>query len=458
MNIRAKLTLQFSIIVASILLLFSLSVYLLSDNYRREEFYSRLVSRAITTVRLLVTVKEVDYDLLRIIDQNSIHQIFEEKVLVFNDSNELIYTSLDDFPLLYSDSLIAHVRQQKKVEYTVNDREAVGIVYSAAGEEFVVIASAYDRYGRSKLRNLGQVLIAGLVLGIGIIFLAGRIFAQQALRPLVIMNAEVASITAGNLNQRIPGGDQRDEIGQLAQNFNRMLERLEAAFAIQQQFVSNASHELRTPLAAISSQLQATLSKERSGAAYRKVLQSLVEDARTLTELTNGLLVLAQSGIDKQREFFKPVRVDEIIFSAQTELLKSNPKYQFQIEYAQFPKDDSDLQILGNEQLLKTAFLNFMDNACKFSADHSVHVIVGFPKEGAIEICFADKGPGIHPEEQMKIFDPFYRASESSSRVRGHGIGLSLCHRIVQLHKGSIRLESKVGEGTQFYVTFQTEG
>jgi signal transduction histidine kinase len=239
---------------------------------------------------------------------------------------------------------------------------------------------------------------------------------------------------------------------------NLMLERLEAAFAIQQQFVSNASHELRTPLAAISSQLQATLSKERSGAGYRKVLQSLVEDARTLTELTNGLLVLAQSGIDKQRAFFKPVRVDEIIFSAQTELLKSNPTYQFQIEYAQFPTDDSALQILGNDQLLRTAFLNFMDNACKFSPDHSVHVIVGFPKDGTIEICFADKGPGIHPEEQTKIFDPFYRASETSSRVRGHGIGLSLCARIVQLHKGNIRLESQLGEGSRFYVGFQTGG
>jgi hypothetical protein len=158
-----------------------------------------------------VTVKEVDYNLLRIIDQNSIHQLFEEKLLVFNESNEMIYSSLDDFPLIYSDSLIAHVRTQKRVEYTVNNREAVGIVYTAAGEKFVVIASAFDRYGRSKLQNLGQVLIAGLILGIGIIILAGRIFAQQALRPLAIMNAEVASITAGSLNQRIPGGEQRDE-------------------------------------------------------------------------------------------------------------------------------------------------------------------------------------------------------------------------------------------------------
>jgi len=331
------------------------------------------------------------------------------------------------------------------------------MAYPSADGKFVVIASAFDRYGRSKLRNLGQVLLAGLVLGIGIIVLAGRIFAQQALRPLAIMNAEVASITAGSLNQRIPGGEQRDEIGQLAQNFNLMLARLEASFAIQQQFVSNASHELRTPLAAISSQLQATLGKARKPDEYQEVLQSLVEDTHTLTELTNGLLVLAQSGIDKQREFFKAVRVDEIIFSAQTDLLKNHPEYQFQIEYAQFPEDDQSLHVLGNEQLLKTAFLNFMDNACKFSKDHSVHVTVGFPVAGIIEICFADEGPGIHPDEQSKIFDPFYRASNTPSGVRGHGIGLSLCHRIVQLHKGTVHLNSTIGTGSRFYVRFHNE-
>ncbi|MBL7775286.1 MAG: hypothetical protein JNK89_04745, partial [Saprospiraceae bacterium] len=174
MNIRARLTLQFSLIVASILVLFSLSVYVLSANYRRDEFYSRLESRAITTARLLVSVKEVDKDLLRIIDQNSIHQIFEEKVLVFDSRDTLVYASLDDFPLRYDRALLHEIRRQKKMEFVEKDREIIGLSYAAQGGKFVVLASAYDRYGRSKLRNLGQVLIAGLLLGIGIIFLAGR--------------------------------------------------------------------------------------------------------------------------------------------------------------------------------------------------------------------------------------------------------------------------------------------
>lgn len=454
MNIRAKLTLRFSVIVASILILFSLAVYFLSDIYRREEFYTRLESRAITTGRLIVKVNEVDMDLLRIIDQHSIHALFEEKVMVFDGNNSLIYNGLDDFSISYTPELLNNIRQKGKIEYTENDREVVGIRYTEANANLAIISSAYDRYGRSKLKNLGQVLVAGLVLGIGIILLSGRIFAQQALRPLARMNDEITKISAGSLNQRVAEGESNDEIAQLARNFNLMLERLEAAFAIQQQFVTNASHELRNPLAAITSQLQSTLSKPRSSEEYQEVLKSVFDDTRTLVELTNGLLILAQSGIENQRNFFQPVRVDEVIFSAQTELSKNFPQYHFQIGYSELPDDDNALKIMGIEQLLKTAFLNFMDNACKFSPDHSVQVLVSFPKSAMIEICFGDRGPGIPAQAREKIFDPFFRVPETPSSAKGHGIGLSLCLRIVQLHGGSIRLDTAPGKGSRFFVSF----
>lgn len=454
MNIRAKLTLRFSIIVASILSLFSLSVYLLSDLYRQEEFYNRLESRAITTARLLMKVSEIDRNLLRIIDQNSIHALFEEKVLVFDATGKLIYSSLDDFPISYTPDLLHRIQRQSRVEYTENDREVVGIKFTEAEGDVIVIASAYDRYGRSKLRNLGQVLLIGLFLGIGIIVITGRIFAHQALRPLIRINAEVANISAGSLDQRVYEGDKHDEFAQLAENFNQMLERLQAAFAIQQQFVSNASHELRNPLAAITSQIQATLSKTRSPGEYQEVLKSLFDDTRSLVSMTNGLLVLAQSGNEQQRKFFQPVRIDEVIFAAQTELGKAFPAYHFQVEFGTLPREDSDLMVMGSEQLLKTAFINLMDNACKFSPDQMVQVTMNFSDTGAIDICFADRGPGIPAAEQTKIFDPFYRASNTPAAIAGHGIGLSLCARIVQLHNGSIRLDSAPGAGSRFYVTF----
>ncbi|MFM7152915.1 MAG: ATP-binding protein [Bacteroidota bacterium] len=456
MNIRTKLTLRFSIIVATILVVFSASIYYLSAEYRREEFYSRLESRAITTARLFVSVQEVDNKLLRIIDRNSIHAMFQEKVLVFNELNKVVYSSLDDFTVDYSDSLINEVKRREKVEYSKNGNEFVGITYSAGDRKFVVIASAYDRYGNSKLNNLAHVLWAGLFVGLLSTVLFGVVFSKLVLTPLARMNAEVSGISAGNLSRRIDEGNKRDEIAQLAINFNKMLERIEAAFNIQRQFVSSASHELRTPLNAISSQLQLLLSQRRSPEEYEKALNSLLEDARALVNLTNGLLNLAQFNIDRQRDQFRPVRVDEVLFTAQQELGKSRPNYHFQIEYGTMPDEESKLQIKGDETLLKTAFLNLMDNACKFSEDKSVKITF-IARRNSIEISFEDKGIGIPQEDQKKIFMPFFRGGNARAHTQGHGIGLSLSHRIVQLHGGTIEIHSTVGQGSDFRVNFSTK-
>jgi signal transduction histidine kinase len=456
MNIRTKLTLRFSIIVATILITFSASIYYLSAEYRKEEFYSRLESRAITTARLFVSVQEVDNKLLRIIDRNSIHAMFQEKVLVFNESNQVVYSSLDDFTVDYSDSLINQIRGRKKVEYSKDGNEFVGIAYSAGNKEFVVVASAYDRYGNSKLNNLAHVLWAGLIVGLLSTVLFGVVFSRLVLYPLARMNAEVSGISAGSLSRRIDEGNKRDEIAQLAINFNKMLERIESAFNIQRQFVSSASHELRTPLNAISSQLQLLLSQRRTSEEYEKALNSLLDDARALVNLTNGLLNLAQFNIDRQRDQFRPVRVDEILFAAQQELGKSRPNYHFQIEYGIMPDEESQLQIKGDETLLKTAFLNLMDNACKFSEDHSVKITF-IAKYNSIEIIFQDKGIGISEEDQKKIFMPFFRGSNARNHIQGHGIGLALSHRIVQLHGGDIYIHSIVGEGSDIRVIFSTK-
>lgn len=230
-----------------------------------------------------------------------------------------------------------------------------------------------------------------------------------------------------------------------------MLHRLETAFGMQQQFVSSASHELRNPLASITSQLQMMLEKRRTEEEYEQSLRSLLEDTQTLVALTNGLLLLAQSDIDKQRLLFTRVRVDEILFAAQNELRKAQPNYHFIVEYDAFPEEESFLSIKGNEHLLKTAFLNIMDNACKFSPDHTVNIRIG-QESNFIHISFKDNGEGIAKEEQKLIFTPFFRGKHATSNVPGYGIGLALCQRIVQFHQGSITLDPIPGPGSQFTI------
>ena len=451
MNIRLKLTIRFAVIVASILSLFSIAVYVLSEDYRREDFFTRLESRAITTARLLVSVQEISTDLLKIIDKNSIYALIQEQILIYDSADNLIYSTIDASNVVTDYEILNRVRRDWKLEFTENDREAVGLRYSDVSGEYVVIASAFDKYGRNKLSNLRNVLAIGFIIGLGIIFLAGNIFAGQVLMPLAKINADISTITAGNLSQRIDEGNGRDEIARLGINFNQMLERLESAFDVQQQFVSNASHELRTPLAAMRGQLQTVLDKDRASGEYRQVLQSIFEDTDALVQLTNGLLNLAQSGVDRQKSYFVPVRVDEVLYSAQQELGKNHKKYQFQINYQNLPDDETALTVMGNEQMLRTVFLNLMDNACKFSPNHTVITRIDFPPK-SVKIQFHDQGIGILPDEQTKIFQPFIRGSNVEPGMKGYGIGLPLCQRIIQLHGGQISVESTPGKGSIFQV------
>jgi len=457
MNILTKLTLRFTIITASILVVFSLSIFVFSARFRTAEFYDRLESRATTTARLLVTVQEVDKSLLRIIDKNSLPALPQEQVLVFDEKDELYYSSIENPSISYTPAFLDKVRREGKVFYKTGEIEQIGFNYSGDGkEQYVVLAAAYDRFGRRKLANLRTILLVGLLVGIGIIVPAGWLYSQQALAPLANMNNQVASINAGNLNRRLDEGNRTDEIARLAMNFNLMLERLETAFEVQQSFVANASHELRTPLAAMRSQLQVILSKDRSANEYRATLQSLLDDTDAFARLTTGLLHLAQSNMDNQRFRFTPCRADEVLFTAMEELAKLHPEYHFQMDYESLSDEESALTVLGNEQLLTIAFLNFMDNACKFSPDRMVHIsFSSMPNQ--LEIKFNDNGIGIPVGEQSKIFNPFYRAANAQGVAKGHGIGLSLCQKIVLLHNGEIELKSSPGKGSTFIVNLPTE-
>jgi signal transduction histidine kinase len=451
MNILTRLTLRFFLIVASIMILFSLAVYTLSAEYREEEFYGRLEKRALTTARLLLNVEEVNKDLLRIIDKYTVPALPQEEILVFDKYHHLVYCSVDTPAQKIGIDILNKIKKEERVRFFEGETEQFGVLYQQGNEEFIAVASAYDRYGLNKLRNLKMILISGLFVGSVIVVVAGHWFASRALSPLSRMNSRISKITAGNLSERIDEGNKKDEIARLAMNFNRMLQRLETAFETQQSFVSNASHELRTPLAVMRSQLQVILEKNRTPEEYRTVLQSLLDDTASFTQLTNGLLALAQSGVINPNTHFKPLRVDEVLFTAQEELASRKSGYHFQFDYETLPDNESALIVNGNEQLLNTAFTNFMDNSCKFSPDSAVHVAL-FSQQRQVEIRFKDRGIGIPESEREKIFFPFYRAVNAQNMARGHGIGLSLCKRIIELHGGSILVECPSDSGSVFKV------
>ena len=451
MQIRTKIAIQFSIIVATILAIFSLAIYYLSENYRQQEFYNSLKDRALTTAQLLIKEKEIDKKLLKVIDKNTLTTLYAVKVLVFNEEDKLLYANIDAETIYYSPELLKQIRKEKFIETSDWGDQVVGMVYKdEKNNDLVVLASANDTYGQAKLENIKNTLLTGFLFGISITIVFGFIFASQSLRPISEMNQEISNISAYNLQQKLKTGNNKDEIAQLAINFNAMLERLKKSFELQRSFVSNASHELRTPLAAVKSEIQVALEKERSSAEYQQVLNSLLVDNQRLIKLTNGLLQLAKSENQDSRVTMGLVRVDELLFEVQEEILQQHADYQVVIDFEEIPEDDAMVSVHGNEPLLKTLFTNLFDNACKYSDLHKAEVKITFDKKDCI-VSVKDEGIGIPQQEIDRIFEPFYRTQNATTFV-GHGIGLSICRRIVDMHNGKIKVQSKVNEGSIFTI------
>ncbi len=301
-----------------------------------------------------------------------------------------------------------------------------------------------------KLRNLKFTLIISFFIASIFIYIAGYFFASKALKPVSDLVDEVEEITATNLDLRINEGNGQDEIAELAITFNAMLNRLERSFDAQKEFVSNISHELRTPLTAMLTELQVSIEKERSNESYKASIVHAINDAQKLVRLSNSLLDLAKANYDHTEIGFNEFRLDEILVDARNDVLRNHPEYRINIIFEQEIEDDDFISVLGNEYLLKVAFMNLLENGCKFSEEKESSVAITYLSDKTI-LRFQDNGIGISEDELPKIFTPFYRGGDKKF-AGGNGIGLSLTQKIIDLHKGTISVSSQIEKGTLFTV------
>lgn len=444
MTIRTRITLQFSVFTSLILILFSVIIYILFSNFRHEEFIGRLKDKALNSVKLLADVDEVNHELLKIIDRNAVNPMPREKVVIIDFKDRIVYSSPGAEGTQIDKSLLDQIRLENTVQFSEHQAEGIGILFKGKYDHYVVVASAFDQYGLTKLNYLRNILLISDVVAIILIALIGLFFSKQALQPLSKVVSQIDKITATNLNLRVQHTNSQDEIAQLATKFNKMLERLHAAFAVQRSFVANASHELRTPLTTLTGQLEVTLMNEVSNET-RLIVEPLLQEIRDLNKLSNGLLELTQANQDLSEISLTTVRIDDLMGSAQAEISRRNKNFKLILHFNEFP-EESWLLIEGNEQLLRSAIINVIENACKYSTDKSAFVQLSFDNKN-ICIQVIDNGIGIPAEQIEFIFEPFFRSPNAKS-FNGHGIGLTLTKKIIEIHNGTITVTSKVGAGT----------
>lgn len=454
MQIRTRLTIQFSLLVSGILLVTFFAIYYFTYNNVTEDFYDRLRSKAKSTAELLLKVPQVNTEVLRALEGSNRDLIYNENILIFDEKNRLIYTNTNAVTksIHVSNYWLDEIRKSGEIRYTDGDYKVVGLYYKYPFNRAVVMLGAQDLYGQANLSNLNTLLTVLYLIVTAIVGLAGWVFAKRALRPISkVMNA-VEGILPQKLDTRLEIPNQKDEIGRLSTTFNKLLDRIETAFQMQKIFVANVSHELKNPLTKIRSQLEVSMLKERSTNDYQVTIQSVLEDVQELAQLSNTLLELAKVSEDQRDLLTEIVRIDDLLWDCRQSLSQANPAYNIQLNLDELPEDDTWLEIAGNSTLLKTAFLNLMDNACKFSDNQMVQITLNasFKK---LNLRFADNGKGIPVQDQNLIFQPFYRG-DNTANVKGYGIGLSLVERIVKLHNGYVSIQTNQPKGTTFIIDF----
>jgi signal transduction histidine kinase len=453
MQIRTRLTLQFLLLGGIIMIIVSFAIYFFSASFRQEDFYNRLRNNARSTAKFLLDANVIDAERVRRFEKDNPVKLQNEKVIIINYRNDVIYSSDEKSEIPIRNDILERARMFEKIFYKQGPYEPLGTLYIARLDRFVLIAAATDTDGLSHLRKLRIILTFASLFSLLLFTIAGWFYAGRSLKPISNVINKVEEITITSLNLRVSEGNKKDEIGRLAQTFNKMLERLETSFAMQKDFIANASHELRTPLTSINGQLEVLTMKDRSAEEYKAAIGSVLDDIRALIVLSNKLLLIARTSAEGPVNFDKKTRLDEILCGTD-ELKKFNNSYQMHISMDDSLTDSDQMIVAGDEYLLRVAVSNIMDNACKYSPDHTVTVQLEHLDKW-IKVQFTDKGIGISEEEMEKVFEPFYRGDNALS-LSGNGIGLPLVNQIIKIHYGNIELSSQIGKGTTVSILLPT--
>ena len=277
---------------------------------------------------------------------------------------------------------------------------------------------------------------------------------KKALTPLQKLTSEVSQIQAQNLSTQLPVPNSKDEIAQLTSSFNEMLTRLDNAFSTQKQFSANAAHELRTPLAVLQTNLEVFEKKQKPEMIeYRQLFTMIKEQTARLSQLVGTLLDMTNlKSVPRTDHVSLEELVDEVFCDLDPVAEKAGISIHFDDSSSQdlytdvHTPDASALNnnirnITGSYVLLYRAVYNLVENAIKYNRPNGSVTVSVKEKNGQAMILVKDTGIGISPENQKKIFDPFFRVDKSRSRAMGGaGLGLALVDSIAREHGGSVKV------------------
>lgn len=308
----------------------------------------------------------------------------------------------------------------------------------------VMLQAALDR--RQELAFLSRYrkqLLLALTVATILCLLVGMAIVKRSLYPLQELSQLATSIYANQMIRRLDTKNCVTELMSVSTTFNEMLDRLRDSIDKLQRFSGDIAHELRTPLHHLQNELEITLTKDRNDLQYREVLGSCLEETVRLSRLVESLLLLARS--DQPQECLNK---DKLFLPTELELIRAFYEATSEDAGIELSVSSQDIELLANRTLFQRVIGNLLENAFSHTRRNGRVFVSTVFVEQSIQISVCDNGSGIPSAELPYVFDRLFAGRQGLGTSRGSGLGLSIVKAIVELHGGSVKIESVEGQGT----------
>jgi heavy metal sensor kinase len=316
-----------------------------------------------------------------------------------------------------------------------------------ANSEYLVVAASELEPTDEELESLREVLAYAIPLALLLAGAGGWFLARQSLAPVATMADRARRIGAADLSARLPVVNPRDELGQLAETFNELLNRLDASLTQQRQFMADASHELRTPVTTARTAATVALQQPHRGEQdYRESLAIIEQQTTRLSRIVEDMFTLARADAGSYPVRRTPMYLDEVVDECVRAARVLADTKQVSITLAAVPS----AAFTGDEELVRRLVGNLLDNAVRHAWTGTVVEVALTHEADHYALLVTDAGEVITPEMQPHIFERFVRGDVSRSSSGGAGLGLALARWIARAHGGDVTLVRSSDEGTTF--------
>lgn len=437
MKIRNKILIYFSSAVILVSAVSLMIVFVLFSEHREEEFQQQQFFKIKYTARLVDEFNKMSAEVSRLLDKQDIHDFYDEKMLIYDNHKNLIFSSIDSLDISKANSILNRLSVSNNwIETKEDGYDLIGVYLENDSKNYYAISKAYDYFGYSKKEFLKKVLIGIFASIVVIVLLISFYLSNIISKPISELTKKMEDYDlSDDKNKPLKIKTTTSELRNLSENFNELTRRTNDAFLFQKHSIHHISHELRTPIAVLVSELE----KLQNAEDINQLKSDISLQTKKAKSLGNTINILLQiSKIEAGQEISKySIRIDDIIFDCITEVNSIYLDFNFEVNFVSNDFDENKLNIVANEPLIKQAFLNLLINSVHYSDNQKAKIILDCSDE-SLKVIISNSGKTLSEEEQKFLFSHFFRGQNSQNK-QGFGLGLVLSKQIFNIHQVNIK-------------------